>query len=429
MCSPSRFKLATVFTPLLILIASIAGFVLFGSTRLATHAAGTSLKFSTRSGVASATLLSHCGAWSVVPSPDVGTSNNILNAVAAAASNDVWAVGYYTSSNGGDPYQTLTAHWNGISWSISPSQNPSNWGGNFLNGVDVISVSDAWAVGDYNNTSADAFQTLIEQWNGTNWTTVPSPNVGTGNNILNAVAHVPNSNQLWAVGREINSASVWQTLIERWNGKNWSVIPSPNDGTNYSTLSSVAVVSATDVWAVGYSYNNTTSTSIFHTLIAQWNGTVWSIVSSSNPGVLNVLNGVARVPGSNQLWTVGQDNTGSNDLRTLTMRSKGNTWSVISSPNIGPGGPNTASLLNGVTAVSANSVWTVGYSQSKINSPPAHTLIEHWNGTTWSIVASPNPAIQDYLNGVTRVPHSSQLWAIGYGYSGSVTQTLIEFYC
>ncbi len=52
------------------------------------------------------------------------------------------------------------------------------------------------------------------------------------------------------------------------------------------------------------------------------------------------------------------------------------------------------------------------------------TLIEQWNGTSWSVVASPNPsANQDVLNAAAADPSSGQAWAVGFTNSG----TLIEF--
>src|SRR5437764_621866 len=54
--------------------------------------------------------------WSVVSSPNVGTSSNVLNGVAVVSANDVWAVGYYSGG-------TLIEHWDGTSWSVVPSPN------------------------------------------------------------------------------------------------------------------------------------------------------------------------------------------------------------------------------------------------------------------------------------------------------------------
>src|SRR5438105_3286110 len=49
---------------------------------------------------------------------------------------------------------------------------------NYLNGVSATSSTDAWAVGSY--TVGTAANTLAEHWNGTSWSVVPSPNVGSG---------------------------------------------------------------------------------------------------------------------------------------------------------------------------------------------------------------------------------------------------------
>ncbi|HXP19427.1 MAG TPA: hypothetical protein VN840_07260 [Streptosporangiaceae bacterium] len=48
-----------------------------------------------------------------------------------------------------------------------------------------------------------------------------------------------------------------QTLIEHWNGKAWSHVPSPNPaGSTYSNvLDGVASSSSTNAWAVGYYFD------------------------------------------------------------------------------------------------------------------------------------------------------------------------------
>ena len=88
-------------------------------------------------------------------------------------------------------------------------------------------------------------------------------------------------------------------------------------------------------------------------------------------------------------------------------------------------------MLYGVTAISATNVWAVGYSvTSNAGATPTHALIEHWDGTSWSVVPSPSVGTNsNFLKGVTRVPGTNQVWAAGYYSAGSYTQTLIEFYC
>src|SRR2546429_116361 len=72
----------------------------------------------------------------------------------------------------------------------------------------------------------------------------------------------------------------------------WSVVPSPN-GSSSSGLSGVAVVSASDIWAVGSSGSQRSGA---QTLIEHWNGSSWSVVTSPNPGsIYNTLYGVTAV--------------------------------------------------------------------------------------------------------------------------------------
>ena len=64
-----------------------------------------------------------------------------------------------------------------------------------------------------------------------------------------------------------------QTLVEHWNGSAWSVVPSPNaPGTRSNSLVSVSAVAANDVWAVGYSLIGFTH----QTLIEHWDGSSWT---------------------------------------------------------------------------------------------------------------------------------------------------------
>jgi hypothetical protein len=65
---------------------------------------------------------------------------------------------------------TLVQHWNGTTWDVVPSPNPSASQDELL-GVAVLSSSYAWAVGYQGQ-----YKTLVERWNGTTWTVQPSPN-------------------------------------------------------------------------------------------------------------------------------------------------------------------------------------------------------------------------------------------------------------
>lgn len=358
------------------------------------------------------------GTWNVVASPNVTSNNTILNGVAAISTSDTWAVGYdYPSTGGG---KTLAEHWNGSAWSIVASPSP---GSNFddLSSVAAISTKNVWAVGLLVNSSS-VEQTLVEHWNGTAWSVIPSPNVASSSSTLFGVSAISASN-IWAVGFSFSSGNPQKTLVEHWNGSKWKIVARPSPGTAGNNLSSVVALNTNNVWAVG-STNNTGGYS--QTLIEHWNGSAWSIVSSPNIGTeSNNLTGITAVS-KNDLWTVGSYTDADMGLsETLIEQWNGATWSVVASPNPGVG----MNYLTSVSAVSANKIWAVGSAFSS-NSLTSQTLIEYWNGSTWSVVNSSGPGSSyNILYGVTRVPGTGHEWTVGYSVSGNngLDQTLTEY--
>jgi hypothetical protein len=67
----------------------------------------------------------------------------------------------------------------------------------------------------------------------------------------------------------------------------------------------------------------------------------------------------------------------------------GTSRSIVSSPNPNPA-PTKDTALYGIAAISANDIWAVGAGNFSTISGTA-TLIEHWDGTTWTIIISPDP--------------------------------------
>src|SRR5207248_1456889 len=108
----------------------------------------------------------------------------------------------------------------------------------------------------------------------------------------------------------------------------------------------------------------------------------WSTIASPNGGTRsNFLYSIAAVSASN-VWAVGEYGNG-NGSSTLVEHWNGKRWSVVASPNVNGATENT---LAGVTAIAANNIWAVGSSTTA--DFVQRTLIEHWNGKRWSIVAS-----------------------------------------
>jgi hypothetical protein len=357
------------------------------------------------------TLIEHWDgtAWSIARSP----TNGILKGVTCASPSDCWAVGTYSNNFS----HTLIEHWDGASWSIVSSPNASNTQDNFLNGVTCASLSDCWAVGNYFNGSV--YQTLTEHWDGTAWSVVSSPNPSdsNANEITFNKVTCSSSSDCWAVGNYFNG-SVYQTLIEHWDGTAWSVVSSPNNGASTANLlSAVTCASSSNCWAVGSYYTG----SAVQTLTEHWDGTAWSIASSLNTSVTqdNYLTGVTCVP-SSDCRAVGYYYNGS-VYQTLIEYWDGTNWSVVISSNAGAP---TGNFLNGMTCGPSSDCWAVGEYD---NGSTVQTLIEHSDGTSWSIVSSPNTSATrgNILYGVT-CASSSDCWAVGYYYGPDGLPTLIE---
>ena len=138
-----------------------------------------------------------------------------------------------------------------------------------LGGVAAISPTDVWAVGYFMAQLTSPETAVIEHWNGKKWSVVPSPLPGqlSGLSSVRAVF----ANDVWAVGLYYNNAGNSQTMIEHWNGKKWRIVPSPSPGFSANGLGGLAVVSATDIWAAG-AHTSDQGNSGYQTLIERWDG-------------------------------------------------------------------------------------------------------------------------------------------------------------
>src|SRR5205814_1698076 len=83
-------------------------------------------------------------------------------------------------------------------------------------------------------------------------------------------------------------------------------------------------------------------------------------------------------------------------------------WHLIPSPNRYPTGSN---VLLGTDAISANDVWAVGWATSPGNAP---ALIEHWDGSAWNIVPSPDPITGSYSLQDVSALSTTDAWAVGF---------------
>lgn len=272
------------------------------------------------------------------PAPDLKGVTPSLTDIACANASLCFAVGEYRAfANGVSSAGTLIDQWNGTGWVLSRPPTPDD-GGLFLPlgpGVACTGVSLCLTAGSYSFT-LNEFQTVFDRWAGSSWSSVSSHNIGSGDHFLGSVS-CASPKLCFSVGRQGPPfGNTYQTLIEQWNGSTWSMVPSPTSHQRLNELNSVTCTSATRCYAVGSTgdLNNSPTAKPTINLVEQWNGTSWAVIPS--PSVTTPqnqeLSGVA-CPRPSLCFAVGDYITTDGDSQTLIEQLHGGSWSIVSSPN------------------------------------------------------------------------------------------------
>lgn len=349
--------------------------------------------------------------WQVVTSPNPGTGNNMLNGVAALANNDIWAAG---STSGNNITAPLIEHYDGNTWSVSP--NPataiaqSTQGDDELNAISAMSNNDIWAVG----MSDGGQQTLLEHYNGSQWSIAPSPAQAKDGDLFGVAAIA--ANNVWAVGRDNQAGS----LIIHYDGNKWSTVTSQSPGNTTNILFGITAASATDIWAVGQEIDNSQA----YTLTEHYNGSTWSIMQDQQTSGDVQFNSAAALPAGG-IVAVGRIdmNTGAN--RTFAETWNGTAWSTLKPVSPVQG----TCYFTSAIATTTGTVWAVGNAQSlTTHTKTMQTIIEKWDGKTWTLVNSPSLGTGVMLNSIVAIPNSPHLLAVGAYQTDPSTpfKTLIE---
>jgi hypothetical protein len=286
-------------------------------------------------------------------------------------------------------------------WQVVPAKNPGAHLDDFFD-VAILSAKSIWAVGDYTAPN-DETRTLIEHWDGKAWTQVPSPSPGAGWNVLEHLA-VVSATDMWAVGEYSTRSSspldiiTDKTLVLHWNGHRWSQVRTPSPGGFNDNLTGVAKVSASNIWATGfYGKRNSGNTK---SLLLHWNGHAWSQIASPDYGKLNnTLTSVAATA-ANSVWVTDNVSSGTTSSAGLLLHWNGHGWAKAASlVNADSSSPGLSSPRNG---------WLVGGDRKGLS------LTLHWNGRSWTRV--PAPSLKNLSNELLSVTVLSptSAWAVGF---------------
>ena len=179
-------------------------------------------------------------------------------------------------------------------------------------------------MGTFLDSATHQNETFSEHFNGTAWSVVPMPLVSSSNinafYLFNGIqANSPTD--VWAVGESsVVDSTTSSNLIEHWNGTAWSIVPSPSPGTGDSLTGVTTSNAANDVWAVGVT--QPAGATQGQTLTLVWNGTAWTTVASPDAGSPSVLNSVSTSPGAAIVWAVGESGI-SGSFNPLAMETSG----------------------------------------------------------------------------------------------------------
>jgi hypothetical protein len=363
-----------------------------------------------------------------------GTNSSALNGVSCSAAAACTAIGYYNSTSG--PGGTLAERWNGTAW-----KSQSVPGTNSYTGVSCPVASYCTAVGFvYSATSGGTQeQPVAESWNGSTWSaqSVPSPAhggsflgvscttanactaVGSAGTTTGFLARTPQgqaapshagtdtfglsssdwSSLLKATGQGGGTATgasaspfvygeSGPALAERWNGASWAVQTPRNVlGAESAQLRATACPTSTSCLAVGGVSNPGTGQRL--PLAEKWNGSTWSVLTVPAPSgaTISLLSGVSCTAAT-ACTAVGFDNAASGFSQPLAERFNGTAWSIQTLP-APPSSEGAA--LQGVSCASATACTATGSytSTSTFRSAP---LAEQWNGSTWKLQTTPQPA-------------------------------------
>ena len=373
--------------------------------------------------------------WTIVTSPNVGPpQSDFLVGSTCVNSWNCWAVGavFSTLGNGSQPSATID-HWNGSTWSVGPNVAPASSQASLLWDVTCVTASDCWAVGAQGTGNGKLPNLLAENWNGSTWSVVPTPDI---NGYLLSVTCTGASSCV-AVGIDVDAKNnPLGGIILSWNGSEWSQSSPQAPAQPYSGLNSVTCAGPTDCWAVGFAGPNQIQYNFVpgvapnvigsSALVEHWNGSQWLIVPTPapmSPGGQYLSS--TTCSGASNCWATGATmDAAGNPSTTLVDHWDGTAWVTVPSPNPATNG----SLLTSVTCMDAADCWAAGASGWTNNSTPT-PFIENWNGSAWSVEPSPNVVAFGYLSGLTCV-QGVECFTIGFSATNlnnnTVFQTLIE---
>jgi hypothetical protein len=265
-------------------------------------------------------------------------------------------------------------------WTLLPTPDPSVLADQ-LASVSCASLSFCMAVGQQQGTTGGS--ALITEWDGAGWTLVPAPVPALPTRSLVPIApddlldgvSCPATAFCMAVGAQPGGGGT-ETLAEEWNGTSWSIVASPSPATSSSKPSQPVSPVSPVAPPVPPVPPASPVSPVSPPVPAGGSGTA----AKSSPLRSQPFNAVSCT-GPTFCMAVG-DVKAASGSQALAEQWNGTTWSIVATPS---GTPAEPQVLEGIDCPATSFCVADGLAQT----PDGNTvpLLEEWNGTAWSLMA------------------------------------------
>lgn len=228
-----------------------------------------------------------------------GTFDGTLQSLWMTSATDGWAVG----SQGTEIGTTFLLHYDGQTW--TPVSAP----GAGLSEVMLTSPTTGWAIGFAAGTYIGQFSSLLLHYNGGSWNAVTCPAVDS----FTALA-LDAATDGWLVGSRNQST---QTIFAHYTGQGWAEVETPISGNPHATITSLAVTSASEGWAIGVLQGDASAGGTPSTLYLYEQQGQWTQVVGPNAGWINSV----WLTSASKGWAVGKGGT--------ILHEQQGVWSVV----------------------------------------------------------------------------------------------------
>ena len=200
--------------------------------------------------------------------------------------------------------------------------------------------------------------------------------------------------------------------IAEWNGSQWKLVPSATLGSGVTAdLRGVSGSAPDDVWAVGEKTNPAND----GTLIEHWNGTSWTAAAPATGEAAGSGLAAVSADSPSDAWAVGSfGGVNAGAQGALIEHWNGSSWSVVKGAKKTPKAEGIKSVgLSAVDALSSSDVWVLGSVDVHQEQGAKQQFVEHFNGSEWSIVKTVRPKAGGGRLAAISGSSAENVWAVG----------------